>query len=489
MSNAQVVLRKPNAHNTSGQSQRLQKQRMLLSHQELCQLACRWLRDPLSTPVNFLLFHDLTVRNYTFCDSHAIRTALEFLGDRAIYSFLGRAVMKALPEHVELYLPIIGAIGSNVVLGEFSSTLKMHTKTADKTGGDVFETIQGASLVDDLDDWDAVEARAVEMFTPLIMVCASALLDAKRLASSSNTQPLKRARLGNDTSVVTRDGLSASVPKPFPSNTSPPSTTTTSLHTTPDATASLSRMLAFLSMTTTKSTPPTTRPALSKPKKTVIEATQRCTAINVRHGPPSRYGVKVGASSACGFSSSELRFTPNAHSLSPVSESDNPEFPPELVLSPSSGACMYDPVCPSSHRRAGARGGVCPPRRITPHPNESSTSATLTPHELLEWIGAEYYDSGASMGGRLWHVDFSRECGGGLGTGKARERGVWSESESEWEKPVRERESQFAVHIKIEVEGLDEPGMTRVGYDFERGQLKPRPRAQSSQSPREARQS
>ncbi|KAJ7776135.1 hypothetical protein B0H16DRAFT_1712512 [Mycena metata] len=161
---------------------------------EICQeAACTYIRDPLTVLLFFLPFEDISIRNKTFSVSHLIRTALEFLGDRCLYGFLGRALMAVLPDNIELYMPIMSALGSNLVLGEITATLKLHHKTEDKTGGDVFETLQGASIMDRLDNWEAVEERAVAMFTPIILACASALLDPKRKANSSNNdQPFKR---------------------------------------------------------------------------------------------------------------------------------------------------------------------------------------------------------------------------------------------------------------------------------------------------------
>ncbi|KAJ7718549.1 hypothetical protein B0H16DRAFT_1740021 [Mycena metata] len=235
---------------------------------EICQeAACAYIRDPLTVLLFFLPFEDISIRNKTFSVSHLIRTALEFLGDRCLYGFLGRALMAVLPDNIELYMPIVSALGSNLVLGEITTTLKLHHKTEDKTGGDVFETLQGASIMDRLDNWEAVEERAVAMFTPIILACASALLDPKRKANSSNNdQPFKRARVRNGGSVVTSApsvpvaALAAGPAKP---TVSPPNPT--SVYTTAHSTVNLTRMLSFLSITQspTSSIPPPSRPALA----------------------------------------------------------------------------------------------------------------------------------------------------------------------------------------------------------------------------------
>ncbi|KAJ6542036.1 hypothetical protein DFH09DRAFT_1089364 [Mycena vulgaris] len=134
-------------------------------------------RDGLLLPP-FPPFQHQSHQESTTCNSHLVRSSLEYSGDRHLYPLVGVALMRTIPDCPHLYPTLISALTSNVVLGEYMASVKIHARTSNKGGGDTFETVAGA-IVDDSSYAD-LEAWGVTFFQPAIRACVAALVCGKR---------------------------------------------------------------------------------------------------------------------------------------------------------------------------------------------------------------------------------------------------------------------------------------------------------------------
>ncbi|KAJ7472079.1 hypothetical protein FB451DRAFT_1471301 [Mycena latifolia] len=137
----------------------------------------------------FPSFLSSTNQGACVCESNAIRTGLENLGDQAMYLTVGFKVRAMFPGRSRaFYNNITSVLTSNWFFGSYLRNLKMYhtpSSSGSKEGGDVFETLIGA-MVDDrglrfVQHWVNIG------FLPFFLACGN--LEDQVLANSLKLMP------------------------------------------------------------------------------------------------------------------------------------------------------------------------------------------------------------------------------------------------------------------------------------------------------------
>ncbi|KAJ7640265.1 hypothetical protein DFH06DRAFT_1215599 [Mycena polygramma] len=147
--------------------------------QKMAKAAQDWIGTHDTPP--FPDFLDPKIKALVVSDSHLVRGGLEYLGDRVLYPMVGAALMKTIPNRPHLFASMLSALTCNATLGEYMVAHRMHARTANKGGGDTFETVFGALVKDRKRlGYSELQAFIHQFVGPVILECVAAVECGKR---------------------------------------------------------------------------------------------------------------------------------------------------------------------------------------------------------------------------------------------------------------------------------------------------------------------
>ncbi|KAJ7443349.1 hypothetical protein B0H11DRAFT_1931905 [Mycena galericulata] len=234
-------------------------------------------------PTAFPQFQQPDIRDATVSNSHLVRSGYEFIGDRVAYRMVGVVLMETIPDRIHLfnvnipplciiffnllYQIILSALTCNTAMGLFMAAHRFHARTADKGGGDTFETVFGGLLRDHIQD--DLQEFFRRLCVPLIHRCVSALVCGKRRrgddedgkvgdGSLGSERATKRVRQGDSLPML----VTAHGPKLQNALVSPAPPPTDGPFTSPDCMAELACLFDLLTHAAT--TYPPSNPSQAK---------------------------------------------------------------------------------------------------------------------------------------------------------------------------------------------------------------------------------
>ncbi|KAJ7697956.1 hypothetical protein B0H16DRAFT_1585203 [Mycena metata] len=143
-------------------------------------------------PGEFLKWEEPSHRQGVVADSHPIRSGLEHLGDSVLSDAASFLFEYLCPGKEALYKVLKAALTCNCVLGYLMYFLGYHDLTADKIGGDTWETFLGSLLLS-LPYSNVIE-WALPVLEPLAIVCLE-VLDPDFKYTSSGPPALQQVPL------------------------------------------------------------------------------------------------------------------------------------------------------------------------------------------------------------------------------------------------------------------------------------------------------